>query len=411
MAMRREDGHKGMKVYFGRSNGEQTLGEIVKVNPKNFKIKQLEDRGVQKHHATGKVWSCPPSLCTPADEASPQAPTQHPEPTGRKLPRGTHYVKWTATEDVVFTNIKAGEERRGLFLRRKQGNAYVYPIDCMSGFKLEVEVPERLCQPDQPWDRDEVMNMALHIESRLSPEALTADGERPVSEQRRLYSFFTRLRDALGRASQMDVSEEAAWAYHEEQSKRAKEIREAMQMLHELGDDAIPENSWRAFDSEIIAKYKWTLVALEQATAPEPKQGEPVQPEETEEVEFDAPEPTFTDLAVDAVDIDSLNSLLAANVMAKAPKVRTRKPPAAVKGCTKIKWKVERDSEGSWVHLVGGLDLKKSHHTGLTYGKLRELGFRKDDTAQEWYCSPDDWRESVRADLAEYTGLTIKRSK
>ena len=55
----------GMKVMFGRTNGEKTLGVIVKVNPKKLKVEQLEQRGVQKNHSVGTVWTVPRSLCTP----------------------------------------------------------------------------------------------------------------------------------------------------------------------------------------------------------------------------------------------------------------------------------------------------------------------------------------------------------
>ncbi len=56
----------GDKVYFGRKNGQQSLGEVVKVNRKSLKIKLLEPRGMYKAHKVGGVWRCPPSLCTPA---------------------------------------------------------------------------------------------------------------------------------------------------------------------------------------------------------------------------------------------------------------------------------------------------------------------------------------------------------
>ena len=57
----------GMKVMFGRKNGQKTLGEIVKVNPKKLKVKQLESRGVQKNHSIHSIWTVPRSLCTPVD--------------------------------------------------------------------------------------------------------------------------------------------------------------------------------------------------------------------------------------------------------------------------------------------------------------------------------------------------------
>lgn len=66
--MLRSEGRVGMRVYFGRRHGEKTLGEIVKVNPKNFKVKTLESRGRHRSYRVGSVWTVPPSLCSPASE-------------------------------------------------------------------------------------------------------------------------------------------------------------------------------------------------------------------------------------------------------------------------------------------------------------------------------------------------------
>lgn len=57
----------GDKVYFGRSHGEQTLGEVVKVNRVKVKVRQLEQRGMYKTHAVGTVWTVPVSLLVKAD--------------------------------------------------------------------------------------------------------------------------------------------------------------------------------------------------------------------------------------------------------------------------------------------------------------------------------------------------------
>lgn len=66
-------------VRFGRENGEQTLGKVIKVNPTTLKVQQTESRGTLKSHAIGTVWKVPPSLCTlvsPNGVAqTPQAPT------------------------------------------------------------------------------------------------------------------------------------------------------------------------------------------------------------------------------------------------------------------------------------------------------------------------------------------------
>jgi hypothetical protein len=49
----------GMKVSFGRPNGEKTIGKIVKVNRTKVKIEQTEIRGRQKTHRIGTVWTVP----------------------------------------------------------------------------------------------------------------------------------------------------------------------------------------------------------------------------------------------------------------------------------------------------------------------------------------------------------------
>jgi hypothetical protein len=51
---------RGDRVLYGRRRGEQTLGEVVKVNPSRLKIKQLEPRGI---HPVGTEWNVPPGLC------------------------------------------------------------------------------------------------------------------------------------------------------------------------------------------------------------------------------------------------------------------------------------------------------------------------------------------------------------
>ena len=61
---------KGDKVYFGRSFGEKTLGEVVKVNRVKVKVRQLESRGTYKSHPVGTVWTVPMSLLTKADTGS-----------------------------------------------------------------------------------------------------------------------------------------------------------------------------------------------------------------------------------------------------------------------------------------------------------------------------------------------------
>lgn len=75
----------GDKVLFGRTNGEQTLGEVVKVNWKSLKVKTLESRGTKRNYRKGLVWRVPPSLCRPADPSKDQwSPSKATKVPGRR---------------------------------------------------------------------------------------------------------------------------------------------------------------------------------------------------------------------------------------------------------------------------------------------------------------------------------------
>lgn len=74
----------GDKVLFGRPNGEQTQGTVVKVNRKKLKVRQDEDRGTKRGYNVGTVWTVPPSLCRPvgtsvARKVAPKPAPKRPE--------------------------------------------------------------------------------------------------------------------------------------------------------------------------------------------------------------------------------------------------------------------------------------------------------------------------------------------
>jgi hypothetical protein len=121
--------------------------------------------------------------------------------------------------------------------------------------------------------------------------------------------------------------------------------------------------------------------------------------------------PTLTEqqLAKCAARLTELHSSTIAASLPE-PKKRQRKPPAPVKGCKKIEWTLRRDEDGAWVHLLGGLLLKKTHHTGLTFDALRKIGFKRCTDTSEWFCDPERWRSGAREELAAFTGLTIRRN-
>ena len=96
----------GDLVYFGRANGEKTLGKVVKINGKKLKVEQLEARGSRP---VGTPWGVPPSLCTKA-------------PTGTKVPSAqvvtvTPVAPNSPLEDAVAFAVKA--TKLGL------------PVDCL----------------------------------------------------------------------------------------------------------------------------------------------------------------------------------------------------------------------------------------------------------------------------------------
>lgn len=74
------DFYKGQPVVFGRPNGEQTRGTVIKVNRRTVQVQQDEGRGVHKAHAVGTKWKVAKSLCRPADDSeAPKARAKRPE--------------------------------------------------------------------------------------------------------------------------------------------------------------------------------------------------------------------------------------------------------------------------------------------------------------------------------------------
>jgi hypothetical protein len=150
----------GSKVYFGRSLGEQTLGEVIKVNRTSALIKQLESRGTRKAHEVGKVWRVPFILLAPAP--SGQGGSGNPE---------------RQSLQAEIERLRAENERLKAHKR-----------------------PDAL-----------ILRDILNVYNSLSPENLSCDGELPGSQiRRRACALNTQLR-ALFREIGRRVSEEEAY--------------------------------------------------------------------------------------------------------------------------------------------------------------------------------------------------------
>lgn len=150
----------GMIVEFGRQGGEWTRGTIVKINPTKAKVKTLETRGQGRGSFVGAEWSVPYSMMRPATSeggGTPCVPQHDP-----------------ADSDV---------------------SVYL------------------------PYGDARIMEAIIDCYTRLSPEYLTADGERPMSQvhalRRNLEGRLSHLFKALGRT----VSETAAYKWDDERKK------------------------------------------------------------------------------------------------------------------------------------------------------------------------------------------------
>lgn len=79
------DFSKGDKVRFGRGNGEQTLGTVVKVNRTRLKVRQDESRGTYRSYPVGTIWTVPPSLCVKVESGTERViPRSRPTPVATR---------------------------------------------------------------------------------------------------------------------------------------------------------------------------------------------------------------------------------------------------------------------------------------------------------------------------------------
>jgi hypothetical protein len=151
--MQRSECQIGTKVYFGRENGQRTLGEIVKLNPTKAKVKILEARGSSSQ--AGSLWGVPYSMLTPADENVVVAG----RPISVQLP----------PKELTYS-----------------------PFDHINNLILEA---------------------ILSCYSGLSPENLTADGERPMAQVRSLRTRLERQLRGLVAAYGGPVTEEEVYGW------------------------------------------------------------------------------------------------------------------------------------------------------------------------------------------------------
>lgn len=162
----------GQKVMFGRAHGEQTLGEIVRVNPRTITIRQLEGRGTFRNYRVGTIWRVHPKFVHPAEAGA--SPTK--------------------------------QERRDLPARRHRIRR----------------------APARTRSQDEIMVDIARTYSGLDPVELTMDGELPGwqvrQRERALNAHLGDLFDELGEY----ITEDEAYDYIQERRARRKKERASL---------------------------------------------------------------------------------------------------------------------------------------------------------------------------------------
>lgn len=116
---------KGMVVSFGRSHGEHTLGEVVRINRKNVKVVQLEPRGSNKSYEVGSLWLVPKEMVAPA-----RVPTARVE-AGKKSMEGhpapSRVVKLKADSGIIPIPVKKEKDARAVLREVSLHSAGIAP--------------------------------------------------------------------------------------------------------------------------------------------------------------------------------------------------------------------------------------------------------------------------------------------
>lgn len=167
----RQDFKLGMKVIFGRGNGEQTLGKIKKLNPTKAKVETLEERGNGRGSGVGAVWTVPYSLMRPADQDAKPGVYHAPPPPAPKPP--------------LTYNSFAGEDNL-------------------------------------------ILEAIVGVHNHLSPENLSCDGEASLSHIRRMQSELGRKLRGLQAALGREVDEGEAYEWLESKRKYEAERKKAV---------------------------------------------------------------------------------------------------------------------------------------------------------------------------------------
>jgi hypothetical protein len=164
--MLRENCRVGMKVYFGRRNGEKTHAKVTKMNGKTAKCETLEERGYNR--PAGQEWNVPYSLMTPVD--SSVTPTVPSMPVSESVPEAPILVYNQFDEDNL------------------------------------------------------ILEAIFGVYNDLSPENLSCDGELPMSQINARRTRLNRKLRGLCMAMGRDISEDEIYQWWQDKESKQRNV-------------------------------------------------------------------------------------------------------------------------------------------------------------------------------------------
>lgn len=190
----------GDEVVFGRPNGEQTRGRVIKVNAKSIGVEQMEARGQSRVRTAGAKWRVARSLVRHANGAAPAVASV------------ASVASTTTTTFKVGDRVSWNHGSRTLtgMVKRVNRKTVSTVADGDPSHRYWRVSPRLLSAANgaAPAPKAKRLDALIiqelrRIEGSLSPENLHWDGERSASQaraaERRLLSQQRALHAELGR--------------------------------------------------------------------------------------------------------------------------------------------------------------------------------------------------------------------
>lgn len=219
----------GQAVVFGRGNGEQTKGVVMKVNAKSVKVRQTEARG---NHFAGEVWTVSPALIRSADGVPVAPPASKPVKDGLDWNRDCVSCGLKPEDFGAVVTLQGTQFRLvGLNPSRPKNDVEIERVRDGKRFKCSSDAVRysktlavQAALPKVKRTEDQLLNAIQCCYGELSPENLFMDGEISHSQgmrrRREINQRLSTLFQELGRS----VSEDEIWTWEQKRFASHKNI-------------------------------------------------------------------------------------------------------------------------------------------------------------------------------------------